>query len=274
MRKKKLFTGIFLGMVVFSLIVGVFVKITKAHENTSTTFPVNEAGISAYIKTDTELTVNHLSKAGDEVSKQGSTYVIVKVKNLGGIDNSPVFVYIGLDGWIVSYYLKGEPASKMIIFLEKDQPIQTTLEKAIEKVCNQMGIDCSSSLLNLKYYNFEFPDANKLTLVGELTAPGYSNQRTNDFFVTVPGTIFQASYTMKASIWTTGWCWKATKAQFSLKVDATTVVEGMFQPDLVISGLFDVNTYFQANVTHHIIFSSLSECTHDLIGNVALIYRN
>jgi hypothetical protein len=242
----------------------------------TTTFPVNEAGIAGYMKTDVPLTVDHLAKAGDTVVKQGESYIIVTVKDLGGLDNSGVHVYIGLDGWIVAYYLKDEETSKMIIYQGKDQPILNTLQKGIQKVCNQMGIDCSDCLLSIEYYDFEFPDANKITLIGELV-PGYyssSGAQTNDFYVTVPGTLYEASYTVEASIWTSGYCWGTTLAYISLKVDETSVVSGGFPPSSAISGSFNISTYFQPNIAHHIIFGTPSQCTHDLIGNVALIYKN
>jgi hypothetical protein len=245
-----------------------------AQENTSTTFPVNEAGIAAYAKFDKEINSENLVGVGDELIRSGESYIIVRVKNLGGMDNTPVNVYIGLDGWIVAYYSRGEPVSEIIMLTatrtlpSKAEIIGTTLQKAIEKVCSQMNVTCSQPI---KYYDFEFPEANKMTLVGEAVNYDYNSQN-KEFFATIPGTIYEASYTLKGGIYTSGWCWKATSAQISLKIDDITMLEDLFTfTTTTFSGKLDAS-YFQPNIAHKIALSTDS-CGYAL-GGFAFVYEH
>jgi len=267
MRKLKYISG------VIFLIVGIsFILIRPAKGENSITFPVSEAGIAAYTSSSVPLTLEHLTKAGDELVRNGESYVIVKVKNLGGIDNSPVHVYIGLDGWIVSYYLRKEPRSKMIITgggSPKAQIVSTTLQKAIEKVCSQMEVNCFSSV---KYYDFEFPEANKITLVAQALNYDY-NSRQKDFFVNVPGTLYEASYTIKGNLFQSGFCWQTNSQSFSLKVDTLNVLNETFDWNFnLFNGEFDINDYFQANVAHRISLE-VEKCGY-LMSGFAFVYKN
>ena len=87
----------------------------------ATTFPVDEAGIAAYVKLDS-VDITDLTEALNyfySVEEQNETYVIgtVKVENIMGkyvpFYNYP-HVYIGLDGWIVAYYSNTEQASRIM----------------------------------------------------------------------------------------------------------------------------------------------------------------
>jgi hypothetical protein len=250
--------------------------ITKilAQEDTSTTFPVSEAGIAAYTRSDKEITSENLVGVGDELVRSGESYIIVRVKNLGGMDNTPVNVYIGLDGWIVAYYSRGEPVSEIIMLTatrtlpSKAEIIGTTLQKAIEKVCSQMNVSCSQPI---KYYDFEFPEANKMTLVGE--AVNYdSNSQNKEFFATIPGTIYEASYTLKGGLYTSGWCTGVRSVPVSLKVDNIDILKGDIGfPTTTFVGKFDTSIYFQPNIAHDVALS-VNSCGYAL-GGFAFVYK-
>lgn len=182
------FGFIFLGIIIISI------TPTKA-ETSATTFPVEEAGIAAYVKLDsvdiTDLTeaLNYFS----ENIRQGKTYVIGKVKITNqsprGVQwfNYP-HLYIGLDGWMIAYYLKGEETSQIMQWkgYTAGKIETTTLKEAIDIMAANIGVKYSTPI---KYYHFQYPQANKLTLIVETIIDG-----SNCFSVTIPGILYEASY--------------------------------------------------------------------------------
>jgi hypothetical protein len=176
-----------------------------AQEDTSTTFPVNEAGIATYTHCE-GITPEKISKIPFKtIEKQGKTYIIGKVEIGGGMTSSGIsyytfpHVYIGLDGWIVAYYQREEEASKILnhVFVDeqhwgggnKAKIGKNALEEAIEFVSQQGNFTCDNEL---KYYHFKYPNANKMTLVGECA--GWWCSQSNSFNVSFFGTLYEASY--------------------------------------------------------------------------------
>jgi predicted GNAT family acetyltransferase len=176
-----------------------------AQEDTSTTFPVNEAGIAAYTYCE-GITPEKISKIPFKtIEKQEKTYIIGKVAIGGGMTVSGnsyyTFpnVYIGLDGWVVAYYQREEEASRILnhVFIDeqhrgggnKAKIGKNSLEEAIEFVSQQGNFICDNEL---KYYHFKYPNANKMTLVGECA--GWKCISSNSFIVSFNGTLYEASY--------------------------------------------------------------------------------
>ena len=167
-------------------------KLTKAQE---TTFPVEEAGIAAYVKLDSvkkeDLTKAWYSYHSRE--KNAETYVIgtIEIVNQsprGGQWFNYPHIYIGRDGWMVAYYLKDEEASQIIQWEDYTPGVMgtTTLQDAIDFMADSIGVTYSGEI---KYYDFEFPEANKMTLVAETFIDG-----SNCFSLTIPGTLYEASF--------------------------------------------------------------------------------
>jgi len=233
-------------------------KSTEAEAETSTTFPVDEAGIAAYVKVDNinDIDKNALAEAFETIEKSGESYVIGKVKvdnYVGAYDIRADYphVYIGMDGWIVAYYLKEEHASRIIhwkggpgLKSGSDLIDTTTLQEAIDNICKKTRLTYSTPI---KYYDFEFPEANKMTIIGEQLIRSYPSR--NSFYVTVPGTLYEASYTISidfsAGTWTV-----------SLKVDDISIFEEtrtvVASEDGVFFGYLDPLTYFKTGVTHYV----------------------
>ncbi len=234
-------------------------KSAKAEEQTSTTFPVDEAGIAAYVKVDNinDIDRNALAEAFKTIEKSGESYVIGKVP----VTNKP-HLYVGLDGWIVAYFLKEEHASKIA-----GGPKTTTLEEAIDYMCEKIGATCST---DIKYYDFEFPEANKLTLIVE-------NGKSDSFYVTVPGTLYEASYRFQIigpcyCSWWHPCVWPKT---FTLSVDGNIVYEksmGGEKSELLYEYL-DPSSNFQAGITHYVAFGFGQDCPKSQFATV-LIYKN
>jgi hypothetical protein len=169
----------------------------------TTTFPVNEAGIAAYVKLDS-VDITDLTEALNfyqPVNKVDETYVIgtVSVKNQppwASPRNYYPHIYIGLDGWMVAYYLNTEEASRIMQWKDYTPGVTntTTLKDAIDTMCTNIGVTYSAAI---NYYDFEFPNANRMALIAE-TALGcsYGSFGTNSFSVTIPGTLYEASYSV------------------------------------------------------------------------------
>jgi len=162
-------------------------------------FPEDEAGISAYVNVSESIDFEKLATIFDQIIALNETYVIGKVPipNFGG--NVHPHLYADINGWIVAYFTKDEPASMIMQWSGTDtnnpritEIKTTTLEDAIEKACNATGIDYAGIKPNIKYYDFEFPDADGMLLFVKTRATSGSNYT----HVSIPSdyTLYKASY--------------------------------------------------------------------------------
>ena len=201
--KKRIFFLILI--LVFISIVPFWILKILAQEDTSTTFPTNEAGISAYTHCQ-GITPEKISRIPFKtIERQGRTYIIGTVEIGGGMRGSAIsyftvpHVYIGLDGWVVAYYQREEEASRILnhVFVDeqrwgggnKAKIGKNSLEEAIEFISQAGNFTCDNEL---KYYHFKYPNAHKMTLVGECA--GWWCSPSNSFNVSFFGTLYEASY--------------------------------------------------------------------------------
>jgi hypothetical protein len=119
----------------------------------------------------------------------------------------------------------------------------------------------------IKYYDFEFPEANKMTLVAETGR--------DSLYVNVPGTLYEASF--QVILWTRYGSGESMN-RFRLKVDETLVFEhcdgGNWQPVEAFSayGYYDL-PLFETGIAHHVVFDSPANHPDSGYATV-LIYRN
>ena len=80
----------------------------------ATAFPVDKAGISAYIDTGQTINLDKIKTIFPEVEEVGDNYIIgiTPISDYGG--NISVHVYADTDGWIVAYLENDESASKIM----------------------------------------------------------------------------------------------------------------------------------------------------------------
>ncbi len=232
-------------------------------DSATSTFPADEAGIAAYVKLDS-VTIEDLTESlnfFETREKQGATYVIgtVGILNSAGGYNYYDYphLYIGLDGWLVAYYLKDEPASKIMQWKDyTTSTMTTTLKDTIDYMAEKIGVTYYSG--SVKYYDFEFPEANKMTMVAETI--GYDDS-PNSFSLTIPGTLYEASY----SVWTGGasWVWTgggsgaSTCQRANLYVDDSLVFESSADCYESYYGYYNTSasTSLQTNIPHFVQFS-------------------
>jgi hypothetical protein len=182
----------------------------------ASTFPEDDAGISAYVKLD-DINSEILTKTQAFIEEEGSsiesseTHIIGKIPieiiieddyHLSDID---VNIYLDLDGWLVAYFPKGTPSSKMVQWnnYSPGNMDPSILEKAIDKVSDEIKIGYSGSL---DYYHFQYPNANRMTIIVDtvetkgLSSPNIENSvdywNKNNFSVTIPGIVHETSYSV------------------------------------------------------------------------------
>lgn len=201
MSKKKLILAIIFASIGIGMIFFFSKKSIKAQETTSSTFPVEEAGIAAYLKVK-EITPEKLSQIPFvEITKQGESYLIGKMRIFpypNGLGETFPHVYIGLDGWIVAYYLRDEKMAEIVQynFQEYKPKVQgTVLETTLKRVCESAKLECDLS--QIKYFNFEYPRANKMTIIANCLS-GLRCGKPN-FLISVPGKVYEASYKIETS---------------------------------------------------------------------------
>ena len=154
----------------------------------ATTFPVDDASIAAYVQVP-NISLPDAVNAFYHVYELNNSYILgtIEIQNLGRKDY--IKTYVGADGWIVAYVPRDVPAAQMIQWYGKDLEnptlFPTTLENAIEKVCNATGVNYSMIKDNIKYYDFEFPNATNIKIVIE-EVKERQWQRENKFSVLIP----------------------------------------------------------------------------------------
>lgn len=247
-------------------------KLAKGQE---TTFPVEEAGIAAYVELDsvdiTDLTETLNYYSTKEVPRTAPDYVIgvVEVENRM-LRWTPHYsyphLYIGLDGWMVAYYLKDEEAGRIMQWKDYTPGTinTTTLKDAIDTMCANIGVRYST---DVKYYDFKFPNANKMTLIAETASLGVPNS----FSLTIPGTLYEASYSVYYGGQYYNWYAKLT-------VDGTEVFsDGCAECDDVRLkyGYYEPLTLLETNIPHLVTTKAGPDRAGAFINAATvLIYQN
>lgn len=184
----------------------IFIPCISSAEST-TTFPKEDAGMSAYVKTDDINENNNITKITEAVAffeslgngmlvKGENTHVIgkmpVKIEIEGYSFNLNPYIYVDIEGWIVAYFSKDDPSSKIVQWTNYSPGdiSVTILEEAINKMTAELDLLYSS----LSYYHFQYPEANRMTIV--IDTVNSLDSPINNFSVTVPGTVHESSYSL------------------------------------------------------------------------------
>ena len=183
------------------LSVSLFCMFLLAGSASATTFPVSEAGISAYVHVDQTIDLEQASDAFTTLDTINETYVIgtVSIANYGY--TSTPSVYVSRNGWIVAYFPNSYPASHIVQWkgIGDSTISRTTLEDAINKVATAIGTTVTKS--DIKYYDFRYPDATEMKMIAKISGSG-----TTKFYQTIPetftfygGSFYHYSYHSDAS---------------------------------------------------------------------------
>ena len=180
-------------------------------QTATTTFPVDQAGIAAYVKLG-QLSLDNFENAKnnlfDYVENAGSAYLIgVKKYPVSDIEitNNTIDVrlYLGANGWLVAYLPKDQEPSRIVNW-HSGQPLSNTILKvAVDDAVQKIGAAAAGPV---NYYDFVYPGANKMTFARQNlsdTLEGANSDLSKTISIFVPGTLLQATYAIKsyASEW-------------------------------------------------------------------------
>jgi hypothetical protein len=182
---------------VISLVPPPFIGVAGASEaNGGSAFPEDEAGIAAYINMSQTISIEKIKTIFSSVVEVGDNYIIgiTPISDYGG--DIGVHVYADTDGWLVAYLKMDEPAAKIMQWGTTDVnnpnigAISTTLVDALIKAGEAAKVGINPN--KIKYYDFEFPNANGM-MIFVRTTPTWA---TNIHQVEIPADymLFEASY--------------------------------------------------------------------------------
>jgi len=169
----------------------------------ATTFPESEAGIASYAQIANPgpdklaQAIIHADPYG--VLQNQPSHIVISIEKETEItaingdkiqQKIPVRLYLNTDGWMVAYLHKNEPSSRIMQWTGYvPGQLNTTI---LQDVLNDMSDKIQSSFAtSLKYYHFQYPEADRMTIVVETIVN--PNQKTNTFSVIIPGTVHETS---------------------------------------------------------------------------------
>ena len=176
-----------------------FISVARAESDAGVNFMENEAGISAYTNAGQAIDLNLVRTFYRSIERSTADYIIGSVPAPGyvGVGDSEeqvdAHVYIHRDGWIVAYYLKDAPATKMINWpnYNPDKLSRNNLSDIIKQIFASFGIVSSA----IAYYDFRYPNANSLMLIADLET---TDNEVDTFTLQIPGsvTVFERSWSL------------------------------------------------------------------------------
>lgn len=131
----------------------------------SNSFLDDEAGIILYFDAGQTLDLNQGKNAFHTIEKETSDYIIGSLSIPNQPETEDVHCFVHKNGWIVSYYLKNEPVSKIIDwnFYANGTLSKTKLYEGLEIMAVEFGIPISGA----KYFHYQYQNANKLMIIIE-----------------------------------------------------------------------------------------------------------
>jgi len=159
-------------------------------QGTETTFLEEEAGLSIYLNIGRSIDLAVAKTVYRTIEKETSNYTVGSVALPGLSEDEDVHCFVHKDGWIVAYYLKGEPISKIVDWnlWSEGKLTKNKLQVGLEQMTNALG----TLATNVKYYHFQYPNANKCMIILE-TLVGSGE---DSFNITIPNdiTVYERSW--------------------------------------------------------------------------------
>jgi len=154
--------------------------------STAPTFLDEEAGISSYVNIGRSIDLAAARSANwSGIEAETADYIIgsIRLPDLMADDNVHCFVH--KDGWIVTYYLNGEPVSKIVDWNLWSKDSSTLTKNKLRVGLEQFPALGPINFTNAKYYHFKYPNATKCMLIFR-TVVGSGE---HSFNVTIPDDI-------------------------------------------------------------------------------------
>jgi hypothetical protein len=233
-----------------------------AHAQGGTSFAAREAGIAAYIRANSNINLATVVSFYRTIETQTADYILGSVAVTGYNDSHDVKVYIHKDGWVMAYYPKGEPTSRIFDWVRYDG--SGTLPTKLEEVLTRIGVQVGASAAVPTYYHFAQPNANRLLLVADrLDAGG-----TDNFDIELPNT-----FTFHENSWSHFISAVNAFDSSELLVDGTRISLLKNSPNIIVNGLLSA-AQLAKGLPHvvHINFGESYSATYTSAG-LALVYE-
>jgi len=168
-----------------------FVRPVFAQTASEPTFLEQEAGMSIYMKANETIDLSRAKTVFKYIEKETSEYIVGSMSLPDLPETDDVHCFVHRDGWIVVYYLKDEPIGKIIdwSYYSNGSLAKTKLQIGLENIAIALGLSVSDA----KYYHFQYPYADKWTVVVEVW-PGGTGE--DNFRIKIPSSlmIFEISW--------------------------------------------------------------------------------
>ena len=235
---------------------------------TGTNFLEEEAGISAYVNVGQGIDLEKAKTAFKSIETANESYIIGEINLTGLPEYVDPHAYVHKDGWIVAYYSKYAPASKIMEWEGYDggEITTTTLEDAIHQICTAIQFPFATIKGDIEYYDFEYPNANRMMLITDMVS-GYGSQ-SDSFNFEIPAECY---------LYEGSWSHYASGLYYSsrIKIDGNTVNEISVGYDefIIRYGEF-TSKQLEADVLHNVLVEHESGSPKGISGvATTLIYR-
>ncbi len=135
----------------------------------------SEAGISAYIQTADSITLSSVRGEFRTIETETADYIIGSVAVPDHPEQFDVHVYVHTDGWILAYYINTDPTSKIA-----DVMARTVNGTKLETVLSIVAGAAGYPMIDVKYYDFRYPNATHILMVAE------DHENGRDFTIEMP----------------------------------------------------------------------------------------
>ena len=181
-----------------------FVQIAHAQSETGVfdiaAYLDQEAGIAAYFKSPDMINLAQVRSQFRTIETEMADYIIGSVAVPNHTEHFDAHVYVHKDGWVLAYYLKADPVSKIVDVYGKT--ISTTkLKTVVSAVASAAG----AAFTDVTYYDFRYPNATNMLFVAE------DNSNGNDFTIQVP-----SSYGYYERSWSLFSSWGGNYSHFAV----------------------------------------------------------
>lgn len=181
-------------------------------------FPASVAGISAYLNVGRPIDLARAREVLQGVEAEGDDYLIGIVALEGYFDSQWPHIYVDTQGWMIAYYSKNDPASKLMPWVTYEGGVlnTTTLEEALAVFTRnlframRLPFDFSQVEPNIKYYDFRYPEATRLLLIADSISAEEKAHDSCRFEIPMEVVIYEASWLhfakgIRWNSWTTFW---------------------------------------------------------------------
>jgi len=163
--------------------------------SSETTFLEEEAGMSIYVNIGVSIDLSKAKAVYKTIEKETADYIVGSLSLPDLPETDDVHCFVHKDGWIVVYYLKAEPISKIIDwnYYSAGKLTKTKLQVGLEK----MGLALGAAVTGAKYYNFQYLYADKWMIIIE----SLDGSGEDSFNIKIPSefTIYERSWSHYAA---------------------------------------------------------------------------